>query len=557
MVKLIAVFISLTLVGHLCAALTAQLDKTESLESESVTLMVIHEGSRGNIEPDWSVLNQSFDYYVTNTMTSMQYINGRMGSSTRWEVLLRPKEAGLLTIPPITVGSEETQSLTLQVNPLEQSVKDDLQRDAFIELTVSPEEQYVQAGIRVSRKIYNVPGVRYSGTRSNFGILPLPVIENARVVPIGSGETYNTVREGRLFGITSQEFLVFAEKSGVVIIPASSVTAHFPRTRTRPAIAFNIGHPEKEIRILPIPPEYPRDTPWLPASQLDITQQLIPQSLESLSIGDSFVRTIKVTAEDTLAAGIPDIDTDVGEGISVYSDPPSHEDLADERGVRGIRTQTDTFVARRTGEYEIDPVSLTWWDTESREVKESTLEGIIVGVTGDFVSQAEDNSSPNSAALANVNPGAKATADDAPLGTTLLSSNRLFFWIPVLSGWVVAVLLTIYIFASRKGFANRANAKTQVESLKRRLRSKDLDQVKRAMIDWVMKQNDISRATAAQAIMQDEYLSNIFSKINAILYGNHQEQFDFDVKRVVVALSALKPSVGSRSEPSVLLEYYT
>lgn len=562
MVRVAAFVLPLAIVGDLSAAPTAKLDKTESLESQTVTLTVTYEGRSDRIDPDWTVLDQSFDHYVTNTISSMQYINGRLGSYTRWEVQLRPKTVGELVVPPISVGAEKTQALTLRVKPLDQSLKQELFKNAFIEVTVSHEEQYVQAAIRVTRKLYNASGVRYSGIRSNFGILPLLDIENARVVPFESGTVQSTIHQGKLFAVTTQEFLIFGQKSGELILPAISITAHFPRTAGRPAVALQIGHAEKVLKILPIPTEYPANTPWLPASSIELSQQLIPESPGTLSIGDSFVRTIRVTGTDTLASGIPDLETIVGDGISVYSEPPSHEDTVDERGVVGTRTQTETFIVRQKGNYEIDPTEIIWWDTKQHQLRKSTLAGFNIEVNGDTaapvqVSQSIETQTPVVVEAPNDPVGSRTILKESATDTAILSSNRLLFWIPVSSGWVVAILLLILLLAQRRGSSKGSRTEARIEQSKRKLRSNDPQEVKKAMVAWVMHQNDVSRAAASQLILGHEYLRNIFRKLNAVLYGDREERIDYDVGKIVTSLSSLKPNLDEKRDSSMLLEYYT
>ena len=561
MVKRASLLFLLFIVAPVHAALTAQLDKTEILEVGSALLTVVHQGGTGQASPDWSVLEKSFEYRVFNTISHMSVVNGRMNSYTTWEVQLQPKQHGVLTIPPITILNEQTRALTLRVIPLSDEVRQEFNRDAFIELDVSHDTQYVQAAIRVEQRFYRAASVSYARSGRGEGVLPIPNIDGARIMPVDSWTASETIRNGRVFGVLTQEYVIFPERSGELVIPAASVIAQFPATRTRTRSQFRVHGPEKTITVLPIPQQYPKDEPWLPASDLLTKQTLVPADLSALAIGDSFVRTLRITGNDTFAAGIPTIETEVPDGISVYADPPSRDDELTPQHVSGTLIQSETFIVTRPGTYNIAPTQITWWNTESHRVERASIDGFTVIVDSAMAGGVSDVSSSSEAATPQTPPSNSGDAggvvgnpqSDAPP----LDRLSYTYWLPAIGGWVIAALLAVFLGIRVIGTKVPKQRSAEIESIKRRLKGQEPEKIKQAMLDWVMARHNTSRAAATRLILEDVYLSTVFNELNDVLYGDSDTFKGIDVNKVMDALKSLEDEQEDPSGADVLLNQFT
>ena len=98
------------------ASVTATVDRSAINEGETFTLNLSVSGGNSS-QPDLSVLHKDFDVLGTGQNSSIQIINGSVQSHHSWSITLSPQHTGTLTIPPITVGSERSQALTITVLP--------------------------------------------------------------------------------------------------------------------------------------------------------------------------------------------------------------------------------------------------------------------------------------------------------------------------------------------------------------------------------------------------------------------------------------------------------
>ena len=66
---------------------------------------------------DLSELQNDFHIMGNNTSKQYQYINGRSQSWVDYQITLQPKRTGTLAIPPIKVGTQSTQPLSVSGAP--------------------------------------------------------------------------------------------------------------------------------------------------------------------------------------------------------------------------------------------------------------------------------------------------------------------------------------------------------------------------------------------------------------------------------------------------------
>ena len=70
----------------------------------------------------------------TGTSNQFSIVNGRASSRSSWNVRLRPLRLGRLEIPPITVGSDQTWPLSIEVSEIPETLESQQNAHAFIEV---------------------------------------------------------------------------------------------------------------------------------------------------------------------------------------------------------------------------------------------------------------------------------------------------------------------------------------------------------------------------------------------------------------------------------------
>ena len=109
---------------------------------------------------------------------------------------------------------------------------------------------------------------------------------------------------------------------------------------------------------------------WIAAPEFTISERYDPAAADAemtLDVGDAFTRRIDIRARDSVAMMLPALDFAAPEGVAVYADPPSLENLVN-RGVSlAERSETISYVAEHPGRYRLPEIVVDWWDTSSGE----------------------------------------------------------------------------------------------------------------------------------------------------------------------------------------------
>ena len=486
------------------AAVLASVDSENIDETEVITLVVESTNSDEVRGPDFSVLDKDWDTFGERSDSQIMIRNGQMQSSRSWTIRLRPLGIGTFTIPAFTVGNEKTEEIEVTVRELDPEIREQIENDVFFETKVDTRQQYVQAAIHVTRRLY------YAYNVQPHRQMPVPSdIENALVVTVGNPEESVALRDNKTYQVLIQRFVVFAERSGELVIPSSTITARVGLGRS--SIAFPVRSDEETVQILPIPDEFPKDQPWFPAESVRVYDSLESSDLTGFRVGDSLVRELEISATNSHSTGIPDIQLKVPDEIRQYPDPPELSDTALVAGILGNRKQTVSLLLAGAGEVEIPDTPLVWWNTVSREVEVTTISGRKFSV--DSQPDAVANSS-GSESLGGSSEGG------GNLGISLLSGDSWLANTFVLSGWGLAIVFALLyffgMFHSRKRTPKEANELPQLNS---RFKSEDPREVKAAMIDWLSEKLNISSTQAIRLLLSDKDTRSLLNRYNEMLYS--------------------------------------
>ena len=96
------------------AGVTARLSQSTTSVDQPVRLTLESDIDQES-SPDLSVLDQDFKILGRATQQNISIINGHMSAKRSLILTLLPKHTGNLTIPPIPVGGQSTESMSLKV----------------------------------------------------------------------------------------------------------------------------------------------------------------------------------------------------------------------------------------------------------------------------------------------------------------------------------------------------------------------------------------------------------------------------------------------------------
>ncbi len=353
------------------SAVQAWVDSQTVDEMESVRLMLRADGIGNQVDTqlDLSELERDFEVLGTNTSSQFQITHGQTQSWIEYQITLRPKRTGTLTIPPIAVTGESSQPLQLTVRPLPPEVRRAIDRMVFFEVEVSPNPVYVQAQALISRRLYYLGGVQI------YSDLPgAPDIPNAVVIPVGDTHSTTEVRPEGRYGVLEQRYAIFPEQSGALTIPEISVTSSVRLQsggRTRRS-DIRVSTPEIRLEVLPVPAAYPADQPWLPAKQVSISDVWEPGTL-AFRVGEPARRTLIVNITGNTGSAIPPLDLHLPAAVfKQYPEPVAIDEEAVAMDVVGRREQPYSIVPVAPGRPRLPEIRLTWWDTVNERVRVAT-----------------------------------------------------------------------------------------------------------------------------------------------------------------------------------------
>ena len=175
----------------------AQVDRVDVPMGERVRLTILSGGASLAEEPDLSPLAEDFAVLAQRRSLSTRINGSRRQTSLEWTVELMPLELGAVEIPPIRVGAETTEAITLHVRtgPPPREASDRSFADApaagpTLVAEVDNADPYVQEQVALTLRLE-------SGLPLLGGQLHAPQIEGALVEPLGEDRNEVIEVEGR------------------------------------------------------------------------------------------------------------------------------------------------------------------------------------------------------------------------------------------------------------------------------------------------------------------------------------------------------------------------
>ena len=395
---------ALTLATAASATVTASIDRDRIESNESFTLKITVD-STADLAPDLAVLEQDFEVGQTSQLTEAHIVNGAVSRSVSWSVVLTPRRAGLLSIPALTIGTEQSEPLTITV--VEPAKLPPGEADVFLASELDFDETYVQAQVLYRIRIYRAVATRQPALRE-------PVFSGAEVlVEQASDErNYEAVLNGRAYNVVEYVFALFPQESGEVSISPARFEARVLRDGriTGRKLFESDSHVLKVNPIPPPPPEHP-DAAWLPARDVSLTQNWSREP-EGIEAGEPISRDITVSALGQLETQIPVIDPPAVDGINVYPDRPVLSRELEADGIRGVRTDQYAMIGAGQGVVTLPPIELPWWDVTAGAWRVATLPAQELDILPS-PNAPEPPTAAEPAAVA-ADPGAVADAGPAP-----------------------------------------------------------------------------------------------------------------------------------------------
>jgi len=422
-VRICITLLSLLLAAPAIANVSARVDRNVVEQNESFVLEVVIEGNIGS-EPDVSALDVDFIVGQSSQLSNTNIVNGQISRSMTWAYTLMARRSGVLTIPAIRVGNDQSEPITIDVREPRNAPPGEA--DVFVTAEVDTDSTWVQAQVLYTIKVYRAVATRQMSYRR-------PVFSGAEVLVETASEekVYEALLNGRVYNVIEQNFALFPQESGEISISPTRFEARVIANGRITGRKVFESEP-KTITVLPIPPAPAAygDAAWLPARDLELSESWSREP-DRLTAGEPISRDIVVSALGQLETQLPLLDVEAPDGINLYPDQPELSRRLEDGGIRGVRRDQYAMIAVGDGDVALPAVELPWFDIDSEEwrvarLPERTL-SIIGGVPVTPVTEPA--------------PVAEPAAVTAPVSVSPVVSSP--FWQQISLGLGVLWLLTV------------------------------------------------------------------------------------------------------------------
>ncbi|MEQ8861066.1 MAG: BatD family protein [Pseudomonadales bacterium] len=461
------------------------------------------------------------DFEVLTTQSSSQYrsVNGRVESWVEYQIMLRPRRSGDITIPPIQVGAEASRELRLRVRGIDPALRETIDRMVFFETELTTNPVYVQAQTVLVRRLY------YSSGAQIYSDLPgMPDVPDAIVMPLGEATSTATIRDGQRYGVIEQRFAILPERSGEVTIPAISVTSSVRLQsdgRTRRS-GVRVATEPLTLEVLPIPSEYPADHPWLPAEDLSLSASWTPDQ-RTLAVGDPVRLTLRAAIRGNVSSAVPPLEPALPDAhFRRYPEPPDLQDDDSGPSVRGLREQAYAIIPTAPGTVALPAVEVVWWDVATRQTKIARVAGRNLSITGQATQLSPppertdvSTTSPTEAPAAAPTPAAPASDPIVEPDAARRTAAMIVVLSAVLAGLLVW-LLRDHLFRTAAAAPKDAERAAR-RALKEACRSRDGGAIHGALLVYLRRHFDAPLPEALRRFREAGY-ADLLARLNASRY---------------------------------------
>ncbi len=520
------------------ADVSASLDRDRVALGQPLTLTIQSEGKSSDVQPDLSPLRKDFEVLGSSRSSEIRIINFHRSDSVRWTIQLLPRRAGSIELPPLSVGTEQTAALTLDVGQpaaapgtagAAGATGQDSSPAAFMEIdsAAAGKPIYVQQQVPYTVRLYVDGSVR-------SGDLRAPTSPDAVIEQLGDEQRSTATVHGRDYTVIERHYAISPEKSGALRIEPASFRgqavapqdaaqgddpgddmmaqmlrntpfANNPMFRNRLPGGFSMGAALRPVGASAQPLTLdvrPRPAAaqgqWLPAEQIQLHDSWA-DAAPTFKAGEPVTRTLTIEAKGLAASQIPPLALAAPANARIYPDAPDNHSRTDGTTIYGTSKQTVTYIPNAAGTLDVAAVDLAWWDTHDNVQRQAELPARSFQVApGTASTTAGTTPAPSVAGAATAavgNAAAAATSPDAvaaPWQARAIEAVRSH-WTWVSAGMAVLLAGALAWWLMRRGAAPPAAPPTRaaeppairasLKALQSACRTGDREAAARALLD--------------------------------------------------------------------------
>nr|WP_067292790.1 BatD family protein [Marinobacterium profundum] len=449
------------------ADVSAYLDRNTITAQDTVRL-TLEADSRIQQEIDFSPLYRNFQFLGSKQLTLSSHAGGDSQYRTRWEVLLRPKTTGEITIPPLQLGLESSNNLHLKV--LSGAARESgLQGEqVFIEASLDTNEVYQDSQLIYTLRLYHAIELLPDTQLTD------PYLPGALIKPLGEQVRFTQQVRGRNYKVIEQRYALFPGQTGTLTLDGPIFEGRAKQDNSQ------IQLQARPLEVAVIPPAYQSARGyWLPAMALTLNDdwQNGAPSTPVTSLGDNLSYSISMTATGLPASRLPSLAPPAGANFDISVDSVELVEDVSDLGLTSRRTEHIVVRPHTAGNLTLPPSDVTWWDLNTDSARNVALPGHLLQVKprspAAQAALAMAAAPPSSQADASIASGHAATsaaattaASVARLQQALNESRLLIGLLTVIS--LISSLGWLYTFNHLRQLRREEQQQAQQEEMRRR-----------------------------------------------------------------------------------------
>jgi len=452
---------------------TADIERTRMTIGETVQLTVGTADSVSDMDADFSEI-MDFDILSRSSSSMTQFINGKMSVSTSIVMTLSPKKPGVLKIPALKVSASGDTAYTKQIvvevseDKSAYSSGGKATGEIFAESKLS--QKAIYAGQSVLYTFYLYFREQIAGPN-----LTLPEFRGFSVTEIKSPSSYTKTINGVPYNVLEKKVLLTPEKTGKFTFDPALLVYEASSGVRRDFFGFpEASLQRKSLRSESVSIEV-RETPPVPkgfvssgyVGSLSVRMNMAPKDLKT---GDSGTLSIEFEGSGGRVGDVGKPEIKLPDSFKVYPDEPELKEETGTEGFSGKKTFKMAIVPTQTGDFKIDPVKISYFDSKAGSYKTIETEPVIIRV-----SEGENTKiNPSSAAKTgekSENPKAVPSVsgnDIFHIKTSLeILENKFFIslmWFTLLLFAPPAGFLVFYISARIRSKGKTVSARLKADS---------------------------------------------------------------------------------------------
>jgi hypothetical protein len=353
-----------------CAQARAWLDRDHIALGETTTLNIQTDQATADA-PEYSPLLADFTLSGNTSRREYQVVNGVGSAHVLFAVALRPRRDGVIAVPSLRVGNQQTPALTLTVAPRSSAPAHD--GSVFIETQVDAPSPYVQQAVGYTVRLY-------SQTPLVSGQLDQAPPAGGSLQRVGDDTQYERDIGNRSYNVIERHYLLIPERSGPMTIPG----AHFQGNAAGGFFddflgdgsgGIDVSSPSRALQVRPVPANAPQ--PWLPLRGLQLRYLSTPQRARA---GEAATVTIEAVADGATAAQLPELQLEADDGAQVFADPVQSDDRFDDGRPHVREVRKFSIVPAHAGTLHLQGPRVSWWDVQAGVRRTASLPDLVLQV---------------------------------------------------------------------------------------------------------------------------------------------------------------------------------